>query len=107
MKIVNNVFPLASSANRIALLTGIIAGTVGDKEVEAAVLKDTEARRRSKPVCAEGLYFASVTEAAKFLVTAENGRLNKDTYYRKVQARVKKISRMCTEDCFDGYYWEN
>lgn len=107
MKIVNNVFPLASSANRIALLTGIVAGTVGDKEVEAAVLKDTEKRRRSKPVRAEGLYFASVTEAAKTLVTAEYGRLDKNTYYRAVQARIKKISRMCNEDCHDGYFWEN
>ena len=107
MKIVNNVFPLASSANRIALLTGIVAGTVGDKEVEAAVLKDTEARLRAKPVRAEGLYFASVTEAAKTLVTAEHGRLDKDTYYRKVQSRIKKISRMCNEDCHDGYFWEN
>jgi hypothetical protein len=107
MKIVNNVFPLASSANRIALLTGIIAGTVGDREVEAAVLKDTESRLRTKPVRAEGLYFASVTEAAKTLVTAEHGRLDKDTYYRKVQARIKKISRMCNEDCHEGYFWEN
>jgi hypothetical protein len=107
MKIVNNVFPLASSANRIALLTGIVAGTVGDKEVEAAMLKDSESRRRAKPVRAEGIYFASVTEAAKVLVTNQYGRLDKDTYYRKVQAKIKQISRMCTEDCHDGYFWEN
>jgi hypothetical protein len=107
MKIVNNVFPLASSANRIALLSGVLSGTVGDREVEAAMLKDSESRRRDKPVRAEGIYFASVTEAAKVLVTNQYGRLDKDTYYRKVQAKIKQISRMCTEDCHDGYFWEN
>ena len=107
MKIVNNVFPLASSANCIALLSGVLSGTVGDREVEAAMLKDSEARRRAKPVRAEGIYFASVTEAAKVLVTNQYGRLDKDTYYRKVQAKIKQISRMCTEDCHDGYFWEN
>lgn len=107
MKIVNNVFPMASSANRLALLSGVLSNTVDKREIETVMLKDSEPRLRSKPVRAEGLYFASVTEAAKTLVTAEYGRLDKDTYYRKVQARVKKISRMCTEDCHDGYFWEN
>lgn len=106
MKIVNNVFPLASSANRIALLAGIAAGTVDTNEIEAAVLKDTEKRVRSKPVRAAGIYFASVTDAAKFLVSADS-RMDKDTYYLKVQAKRKKISSMCTADCYHGYYWEN
>lgn len=105
MKIVNNVFPLAISSNRIALLTGILSGTVGDREVEAAVLKDTEKRAHRKPVVAEGIYFESVTEAAKVLVTTRTGRMTKDTFFRAVQSEQKRIARKCTQDCWDGYYW--
>lgn len=105
MKVQNTVFPLATSANRIALLTGILAGTVGDREVEAAVLKDTEARRRTKPVVAEGIRFDSVTNAAKHIVLSQHKRMPKDVFYRSVQSQIKRISRMCSQDCWEGYYW--
>lgn len=107
MKIVNTVFPLASSANRIALLAGVLSGTAGDQEIESAMLKDSGKRAWRKPVRAEGIYFASVTEAAKTLVTMRSGRMNKDTFFRAVQSEQKRISRLCTEDCHDGYFWEN
>jgi hypothetical protein len=105
MKVTNNVFPLASSANRIALLTGILSGTVGDREVEAAVLKDTEKRKRKKPVVAEGIYFDSVTDAARYMVNKSHARLKKDDYFDLVQSNLKRISRMCSQDCWEGYYW--
>jgi len=107
MKIVNKVFPMASSANRIALLSGVLSGTVGDREVEAVMLVDSEPRAYRKPVRAEGIYFESVTEAAKVLVSMRNGRMDKDSFFRAVQSEQKRISRKCTQDCWDGYYWEN
>lgn len=107
MKIVNKVFPLTFSANRVALLTGVLSGTVGDKEVEAAVLKDTEKRAYRKPVRAEGAYFESVTEAAKVLVSMRNGRMDKDSFFRAVQSEQHRISRLCNKDQTEGYYWEN
>lgn len=105
MKVTNTVFPLASSANRIALLTGILAGTVGEREVEHAVLKDTETRRRAKPVVVEGIRFDSVTDAAKYMVLQTGTRMNKDRFYHSVQSQIKRISRMCSQDCWEGYYW--
>lgn len=107
MKIVNNVFPMTFSANRIALLGGILSGTVGDKEVEAAVLKDSEKRAYRKPVRAEGIYFESVTDAAKVLVAMRNGRMDKDAFFRAVQSEQHRISRLCNKDQTDGYFWEN
>jgi|APFre7841882793_1041355.scaffolds.fasta_scaffold44458_1 hypothetical protein len=107
MKVANTVFPLASSANRISLLLGAHAGTVDRKEIESAVLHDTGKRLYRKPVRAEGIYFGSVTDAAKTLVSMRHGRLTRDQFYRLVQAEVKRISRKCTQDCWEGYYWEN
>lgn len=107
MKIVHNKFPLTRSANRIGLLCGIVAGTVDSAEIEAAVINDSMPRPRKKPVRAEGIYFESITDAAKALVSMENGRMNKDDFYRAVQSRAKKIARMCDQDCWDGYFWEN
>jgi hypothetical protein len=53
------------------------------------------------------MYFESVTEAAKVLVAMRHGRIGKDAFYKSVQAEVKRISRMCNADCWEGYYWEN
>ena len=75
MKVVNQFFPMARSAYRIALLSGILSKTVTDKEIESVMLKDSETRKRKKPVRAEGIYFESVTDAAKFFVNLENGRM--------------------------------
>lgn len=107
MKVANTVFPLASSANRIALLLEVHNGTVDNNELKSALLHDSSKRPYRKPVCAEGIYFPSVTEAAKTLVTVRNDRMSRDAFYRAVQSEVKRISRLCTEDCHDGYYWEN
>lgn len=107
MKITNTVFPLASSANRIALLLGIVAGTVDNTEIEHAVLLDSSPRNTRKPVRAEGIYFDSVTDAAKVLVTMRHARLNKNEFYRLVELERKRIARKCSQDCWEGYYWEN
>jgi len=105
MKVTNTVFPLATSCNRIALITGIVAGTVPREEVEAAVIKDLERRPHKKPVVAEGIRFDSVTDAAKFIVALQGKRMPKDEFFRRVQGQIKRISRMCTQDCWEGYYW--
>lgn len=107
MKVANTVFPLASSANRFALLLEVHAGTVDKAEFMEAVLHDLEKRPHRKPVRADGMYFPSVTDAAKALVTQRYQRLSKDEFYRRVQSEVKRISRLCTQDCHEGYYWEN
>ena len=105
LKVENTVFPLASSSNRVALLTGIVAGTVGKAEITEAVLKDTLRRKHKKPVVAEGMYFDSVTDAARFLVSRCVRSTNNNVYFDLVQSKMKSISRMCTQDCWEGYYW--
>lgn len=105
MKVSNTHYPLTSSANRIALLVGITAGTVKRPEVEAAVLKDSEKRAYRKPVVAEGIRFESVTDAAKSIVSNRSSRLNKYNFFRAVQSEQKRIARMCNQDCWEGYYW--
>lgn len=107
MKIVNKVFPLTISANRLALLGGVLSGTVGDKEVESAMIADSGKRAYRKPVRAEGIYFESVTEAAKVLVSMRKARMSGDEFFRAVQSEQHRISRKCNQDCHDGYYWEN
>lgn len=104
-QVIHYKFPLTQSANRIALLCGIIAGTVEKKEVEAAVINDTLPRPRKKPVCAEGIYYPSVTAAAQAIVLSRRARLNKEEYRRAVQSESKRIARMCEQDCWNGYYW--
>jgi hypothetical protein len=92
------VFALTSVAGRVALLCGITAGTVTQKEVEAAVVMDTEKRPHRKPVVAEGMYFKSVTDAAVCLTGARPTR-------REVMAEQKRIARLCNADNVEGYYW--
>jgi hypothetical protein len=104
-KIVPTEFPLAQSANRVALLCGVVAGTVDRAEVEAAVINDTLPRPYKKAVCAEGQYYRSITEAARSRVLARNSRMNKERYRLAVQAEAKQIARMCDQDCWNGYYW--
>ena len=41
MKVANTVFPLASSANRIALLLEVHNGTVDNNELKSALLHDS------------------------------------------------------------------
>ena len=104
-KVQNTVFPLASSIHRAALITSIVAGATGKDEAEAAVLHDLQPRRHKKPVVAEGIYFESVTAAAKALVARRVRKASKETFFRIVQSEQKRIARMCTEDCWEGYYW--
>lgn len=95
-KSVPKAFPLTSAAARIALLVGITAGTVGRTEVEAAVLRDAEARPYRKPVVAGGIYFPSITEAANDWSRP---------HWQSVGARQKEIARLCNADNVEGYYW--
>lgn len=105
MKVVHNTFPLTQSANRIGLLCGVVAGTVENAEIEAAVINDTLPRPYRKPVVAEGRYYGSVTEAAKDIVTSRKSRMSKDAFFRAVQSEQKRIARLCNDDCWNGYYW--
>lgn len=105
MKTVNTVFPLASSANRVAIITGLLAGTVSKVEAELAVERDVGKRTRCKPVVAAGVRYDSVSDAAKFLVLIRPGRSSKEAFFRAVQSEQKRIARLCTQDCWDGYYW--
>lgn len=106
-KVTNTVFPLASSANRIALLVGITAGVVERAEIEAAVIHDTEARPHKKPVVYQNKRYPSVSAAARSYVEQTARRYTRDTYFNKVQAAQKMIARMANDDCWEGCYWSN
>lgn len=107
MKTLNTTFPLAQSANRIALLVGITAGTVSTAEIESHVLHDTIKRKRSKPVVAEGQWYKSITAASYDIVSmrASSKRLTKMEYTKVVKSEQQRISRLCTADCWEGFYW--
>ena len=97
MKTTPITFPLASSANRIALLVGVLEGTVPAAQIKAEVEHDSLARPYRKPVVAEGIRFDSVTDAAKALTMSDD--------HRVVESRRQQIARWCNADNVDGYYW--
>lgn len=105
MKVIDTKFPLTHSANRVALVTGLIAGLVDKAEAQESILHDTMARKWKKPVVAEGTRFESVTAAAQHIVAQRRGKLSPNDHFRAVQSEVKRISRLCTQDCWEGYYW--
>lgn len=95
-------FPLTARDNRIALLLGVAAKTVDVREVEHAILRDSAARPFRKPVVADSVYYASVTDAAR----AEVGpRVRGAEAHRLIMNAVKRISRWCDADNVEGYYW--
>ena len=95
-------FPLTSAAARVALLTSITAGTAGDREVEAAVLRDLEKRPYRKPVVAADVYYDSAADAARAIIGRNVRGWNA---HRSISNLARKISRWCTEDNVEGYYW--
>lgn len=99
-KVAHKEFSLNSVAGRVALLVGVTAGTVGQAEVEAAVLRDTEKRPYRKPVVAKGKRYNSVTEAAEAICRGHATRC-------EVMAMQKTIARYCNADNVKGYYWSN
>jgi cell division protein YceG involved in septum cleavage len=105
MKATNIKFPMASSAHRIAIVSGLISGLVGRAEAMRTIEQDAGQRRHKKPVVAEGVQYDSVTDAAKFLVLVRPGRLSKEAFFRAVQNEQKRIARLCNQDQTEGYYW--
>ena len=102
------MFPLTKQANRIALLVGITAGTVLLKEVEAAVLHDTEPRTRCKPVVVEDIRFASIAAGAMYLLRKEPRKFSNKTLAvstKRLDALQHQIARYCNADNVQGYYW--
>lgn len=97
-KVIHPTFNLSTVAGRVGLLCGITAGTVDRKEVEAAVLRDTEKRPYRKPVVARGKRYDSVTEAAVDIC-------GKYTTRKEVMAMQKTIARYCNADNVEGFYW--
>jgi len=97
-KVTPKVFPLISTTGRVALLTGITAGTVTLAEVEHAVLRDLEARPYRKPVVARGQRYPSITAAAEALA----GRF---ATHREIKAWQVTIANKCNADNVVGYYW--
>jgi hypothetical protein len=105
MKVIDTKFPLTHSANRVALVTGLIAGLVSKAEAQDSIVHDTLARKWKKPVVAEGTRYESVTAAALSAVNARGVKLSPQDHFKAVQSEVKRISRLCTQDCWEGYYW--
>ena len=104
-KVQNLVFPLASSANRAELINGLMDGVIKHSEAQAALVLDLSPRPHKKPVVAEGTYFPSVTDAAKAIVAQRLKNVSKDIFFKAVQSEQKRISRWCSQDCWEGYYW--
>lgn len=104
-KVQNQVFPLASSTGRTALITGIVKGTVSTSETTNAIIHDLQPRRNKKPVVVNGAYFESVTAAAQAIVKAKDNYKNKDEYMKRVQCEQKRIAYKCNQDCWEGYFW--
>jgi|SRR5690606_38487399 len=96
-KIANTQFTLASQAGRVALLLGVLDGTVQEREVKAAVAADVEKRKHSKPVVAAGMWFPSVNAAARYLAREDK--------HIDVCNLAKTIARKCNADCWEGFYW--
>lgn len=100
---------LTKSANRVALLCGIAAGTVTNKELEAVVIQDTAPREYRKPVVAEGQFFLSVSDAARWMYKNNAGNRffvkGNRTEYQVINSLQQRISRWCTADDVEGYYW--
>lgn len=97
---------LSSAAGRTALLIGITAGTVSQKEIERAVLRDNEKRPYRKPVVAYGKRFDSVRSAATSQLANELvGARSGPTYARMLNAEEKRIAYYCNKDDTVGFYW--
>lgn len=98
MKVQHQNFLLRTTAGRVALLTGIAAGTVTQKEIEYNVLVDIEKRPYRKPVVAYGKRYPSVTAAAA------------DSCYQGASLNTLKneqafIRNLCNKDDTVGFYW--
>lgn len=96
-KVTHTQFKLASQAGRVALLLGVLDGTVGEPEIKDAIARDVEPRAYRKPVVAAGMWFPSVNSAARYLSLQEK--------HMEVQSLAKLIARKCNEDCWEGFYW--
>jgi homoserine kinase len=91
-------FPLATQSGRVALLTGVLAGVVGKDELQQAVTQDVQRRQYRKPCVSYGIRYDSVSEAAR-AAGAVGARAH------LFPNMVKNISRWCTQDCWEGFYW--
>lgn len=106
-KVQNVVFSLDSIAGRVALLTGIVAGTVGKAEIRAAVLADVQPRKMRKPVVAWNRRFESVTDAAHWGYRKHpesHGRVQAD-YHAVIERMRKNVAKWATADNVPGFFW--
>ena len=94
-------FPLTNSSRRIALLTGVLAGTVGSRELKHHIALDAEPRPYKKPVVAWGKRYESISAAA----AAAHTRFRWTGQDRTEAAWQKYIARLCNADCWAGFYW--
>lgn len=94
-------FPLTAQAGRVALLLGVMDGTVTQAEVQAAVTQDVQPRPRVKPVMAMGTRYASVKQAAMALAGSRD--------YDAVTSMRRRIARECNNDyrgrAHPDFYW--
>ncbi len=99
-KVIHPTFNLSTVMGRVGLLCGITAGTVDRKEVEAAVLRDTEKRPYRKPVVAYGVRYESITAAA-----AERWHPWSQPTLSEQKAEQAYIRKLCNADNVEGFYW--
>lgn len=100
-------FPLARKDERLGLLQGILAGTVGKGKIKKALKADQAARPHQKACVAGGNWFPSVIAAARYEYSMTKRRASADDHHRRLGALQKKIARWCEADDREGYYWDN
>lgn len=101
----NEVFPLASSSHRIALLLAVREGQHTIPQIDAELLQDCKLRKRAKPIVAYGVRYSSITNAAKALLLQRKERWNKDDYYSALNNQKQRLTRLCNEGPVTGVYW--
>lgn len=88
----------------MALLSGILCDTVGNGEIQHAMMVDTERRQYRKPVVADYKWFPSVADAVRYEMGKEVYQCA-STVLRRYDALRKRITVMCDNDDVPGYYW--
>ena len=103
-------FPLARQSGRVALLLGVLDGTVQEQELKYAVNEDIQPRPRVKPVVAGHKRYESVTAAAKAFRQSghplwQEYQVKYRTDPERLRAVARVISYRATRDTFPGFYW--
>ena len=101
-------FPLQTQAYRIALLSGVLSGTVDRPEIEHAMVVDSGRRPYRRKVVAGGKFYDSIADAARAMLKRDAHLLKQlppGEIAKRFDANKKFITYVCDKDDTEGYYW--